>query len=56
MKAIVRESYANLSEQVDKKVWVRGFRVPSDRATINAFYHIPQVDDEEYQRLSTEPN
>ena len=46
MKAVVRESYDNFSEQVHKKVWVRGVRVSFDRAIINAFYHIPQVDDE----------
>ena len=34
-----------------EKVWV-----PCDRATINAFYNIPHVDDEEYQKLSVEPN
>ena len=52
----MREFYANLSKQEDKKVWVRGVRFPSDRATINSFYHIPHVNDEEYQRLCVEPN
>ena len=56
MKAVVREFYANLSEQEDKKVRVRGVRVPFDRVIISAFYHIPNVNDEEYQRLSVEPN
>ena len=35
---------------------MRGVWVPFDRATINAFYQIPHLDDEEYQRLNEEPN
>ena len=50
VKVVVREFYANLNEQMEK-VWV-----PCDRVTINAFYNIPHVDDEEYQKLSVEPN
>ena len=53
---MVREVYANLSEQVDKKVWVRGFWVPFDNTTINVLYQIPHVGDEGYQRLNAEPN
>ena len=35
---------------------MRGVWVPFNRATINAFFHIPQMDDTDYQRLSVEPN
>ena len=52
----MREFYANLSKQEDKKVWVRCDRVPLNRVTINAFYYIPYVNDEEYQKLCAEPN
>ena len=34
---------------------MRGVWVSFGRATINAFYHIPQMDDGDYQRLSAEP-
>ena len=51
LMAVVREFYANLREQVLKKVWVRGKCVAFDSETINRFYNLPHVDNESYQKI-----
>ena len=38
------------------KVWVRGKWVTFDSETINRFYNLPNVNDEDYQRLLERPN
>ena len=53
--SIVREFYANLADQALKRVWVRGKWASFDRETINGFYNLPKVDNEEYENLRNEP-
>ena len=46
---IVKEFYANLTEQEGYKVFVQRQQVTFDRHTINRFYQLPTVDDSAYQ-------
>ena len=48
--SLIQEFYANAEEQEDFKVFVRGKRVSFDRSTINRFYQLPDIDDDEYSR------
>ena len=51
MVPIVREFYANDMEHDEYKVFVRGKWVLFDRTTINNYYALDNVDDEEYHSI-----
>ena len=53
---IVREFYANLTEQEEYKVFVRGKKVLFDRHTINGVYKLPVFDNSAYQQLVATPD
>ena len=53
---VVMEFHANLVDQGLERVWVRGKWVPFDNDNINAFYNLPEVDNEAYENLRKEPN
>ena len=46
---VVMEFHANLVDQGLERVWVRGKWVPFDNDNINAFYNLPEVDNEAYE-------
>ena len=56
VKEVVREFYGNLCAKEEMKVWVRDKWVPFDSETINRFYNLPSVNDEDYQTLLEKPN
>ena len=45
---VVREFYANAYEHENCRAFVRGKRVAFDRTTINQYYSLPNIDDDEY--------
>ena len=48
---IVREFYANGKESDDFRVFVRGKWVKFDRLTINHYYGLANIEDDQYQDL-----
>ena len=48
---IVREFYANGKERDDFRVFVRGKWVKFDRTTINHYYELADIEDDQYQAL-----
>ena len=48
---IVREFYANGKERDDFRVFVRGKWVKFDRTTINHYYGLADIEDDQYQAL-----
>ena len=48
---VVREFYANGLEQDGFSIMVRGKSVPFDRSTINRYYGLADIEDDEYQPL-----
>ena len=56
VKAAMRQLNANLNDQEDIKVWVRGKWVPFNSEIINMFYNLQNVNDEGYKRLLERPN
>ncbi|XP_075492501.1 uncharacterized protein LOC142530555 [Primulina tabacum] len=54
--SVVREFYANASEQIDGKAFVRGRLVTFDSLTINALLETADVDDSEFEALVVNPN
>ena len=48
---IVREFYANGKERDDFRVFVRGKWVKFDRSTINHYYGLADIEDDQYQAL-----
>ena len=53
---IVREFYANGMKRDGYKVFVKGKWVPFDQTTINNYYGLNNVDDEEYQAIVDNDN
>ena len=48
---VVREFYANVEEHRNYRAFVRGRWVPFDRTTINRHYNLPNIDNDEYERM-----
>lgn len=48
--SVVREFYANATESVNFMVKVRGVNVSYSAAAINAFYELPDIEDDAYSR------
>ena len=53
---MVKEFYANLSDQVVKKVRVRGKLIAFDSETINRFYNLKPMEDDRYKKFLEKPN
>ena len=53
---IVREFYANGMDRDGYKAFVQGKWVPFDRTSINNYYGLDNVDDEEYQAILDSDN
>ena len=51
MVLVVREFYANGMERDEYKVFIKGKWVPFDQTTINNYYGLDNVDDEEYHSI-----
>ena len=48
---VVREFYANVEEHRNFRVFVRGRWVPFDQTTINRHYNLPNINNDEYERM-----
>ena len=48
---VVREFYANGLERDEFSIMVRGKSVPFDRSTINRYYGLADIEDDEYKPL-----
>ena len=48
---LVREFYANMKEHRNFRVFVRGKIVPFDRTTINRYYKLSNIVNDEYERM-----
>ena len=48
---VVREFYANVEEHRNFRVFVRGKWVPFDRTTINRHDNLPNINNDEYERM-----
>ena len=48
---VVREFYAYMEEHKNLRVFVRGKWVPFDRTTINRHYNLPNINNDEYERM-----
>ena len=49
---IVREFYANMEEHKNFRIFVRGKWVAFDRTTINRYYNLPNINNDEYEHMS----
>ena len=48
---LVREFYTNMKEHRNFRVFVRGKMVPFDRTTINRYYKLSNIENDEYEQM-----
>ena len=53
---VIHEFYANVAEHQNFKVFVRGKMVPFDRSTINKYYELLDIENDEYHSFYSSHN